>query len=665
MKKTLALALFLAATASFAQTTWTPETMIKFKRVAGTDISPDGKLVAYTIAPPVMEGDNSEFRAQVWVASTDGKSNMQFTHSDKACTNPKFSPDGKMLAFTSSRGSDGKAQIWIMQLGGGEAKVVTKSKSGVQQYDWSPDSKRLAYTSVDANSDDEDRMRKEKRDWNVIDKWKYAHLYVVNLQPNEKGEHARKRLTKGDFQVSNFDWSKDGKTIAFTHQRTPEADEWPTADISTIASDSGAMKKLVTGKGLDSGPVYSPDGQWIAYVSDGGDSHWAGIQDVYLMPAAGGNARKLSETGDRQAQLLDWSSDGKEIFYSEADHTSNRVFALPVSGGKPRVITGGTGTFSSASFSADSKSISFIHQTTENSPEVFSTLVAKWEPKKLSDANKDFPKIPMGKTEVISWKSKDGKQIEGLLTYPVNYKAGRKYPLVLNIHGGPAGVFVQSYTAAGSVYPLQTFAQQGYAVLRPNPRGSSGYGKEFRHGNVNDWGFGDYEDNQTGVDKVIEMGVAHPDSLVMCGWSYGGYMTSFTMTKTDRFKAASLGAPLTNLMSFNGTADIPGFLPSYFEGQYWDRMEIYQKHSAMFNIKNVKTPSQVIHGERDIRVPPSQGFEYYSAMKRLGVPTEMVTYPRTPHGPQEPKFIQDIGERVVDWFNKYLGKKTAATAASH
>ncbi|HMJ69270.1 MAG TPA: S9 family peptidase [Cyclobacteriaceae bacterium] len=665
MKKTLAFALFLAVTASFAQTTWTPETMIKFKRVAGTDISPDGKLVAYTIAPPVMDGDNSEFRAQVWVASTDGKSNVQFTHSDRACTNPKFSPDGKMLAFTSSRGSDGKAQVWIMQLAGGEAKVVSKSKSGVQQYDWSPDSKRIAYTSIDANSDDEDKMRKEKRDWNVIDKWKYAHLYVVNVQPNEKGEHAMKRLTKGEFQVNNFDWSKDGKTIAFTYQRTPEADEWPTSDISTIPSDSGAVNKLVTGKGLDSGPVYSPDGQWIAFVSDGGDSHWAGIQDVYVTPAAGGNAKKLSDTGDRQAQLLDWSPDGKEILYSETDHTSNRVFALPVSGGKPRVITGGAGTFGGASFSADGKTIAFIHQTTENSPEVFSTLVAKWDPKKLSDANKDFPKIAMGKTEVITWKSKDGKQIEGLLTYPVNYKSGRKYPLILNIHGGPAGVFVQNYTAAGSVYPLQTFAQQGYAVLRPNPRGSSGYGKEFRYGNVNDWGFGDYDDDQTGVDKVIEMGVAHPDSLVICGWSYGGYMTSFTVTKTDRFKAASLGAPLTNLMTFNGTADIPGFLPSYFEGQYWERMEIYQKHSAMFNIKNVKTPSQVIHGERDIRVPPSQGFEYYSAMKRLGVPSEMITYPRTPHGPQEPKFIQDIGERVVGWFNKYLGKKTTATAASY
>jgi dipeptidyl aminopeptidase/acylaminoacyl peptidase len=304
--------------------------------------------------------------------------------------------------------------------------------------------------------------------------------------------------------------------------------------------------------------------------------------------------------------------------------------------------------------------ISFVHQTTEVAPDVFvSPLLGAFAPKKLSDANKDFPKLAMGKTEVIKWKSKDGKEIEGLLTYPVNYKAGNKYPLILNIHGGPTGVFVQTFTAAGAIYPIQAFAQQGYAVLRPNPRGSSGYGKDFRFANYNDWGFGDFEDDQTGVDKVIEMGVAHPDSLVICGWSYGGYMTSFTVTKTNRFKAASVGAGVTNLMSFNGTADIPGFLPDYFGGEFWDRADVYSKHSAMFNVKNVRTPSQVIHGERDVRVPPSQGFEFYAAMKRLGVPTEMITYPRTPHGPQEPKFIQDIGERMIAWFNKNLRKKDA------
>ncbi len=642
---------------SIAQTGWTPEVMVKFKRVSNTDLSPEGKLVAYTISVPQMDGEKSEFLTHIWMASTDGKSNVQFTQGDKSCTNPKFSPDGNYLAFLSSRGSDGKTQVWIMRVGGGEAEAVTKSKTGVELFAWGPHSKRIAYTQRDADTDLEEKMKNEKKDWNIQDVWKYSHLYATFIDTNAKGAREVKRLTQGNFHVTNFDWSPDGSTIAFTHQPTPSADVWTSSDISTVSSDSSALKSLVTMKGSDKNPIYSPDGQSIAFVSDGGDPKWAGIQDVYVISSNGGNQKKLAETADRDANIFKWSADGKEIFFTETDRTSNRVFALPINGSKGRIITPGTGNYGSASFSRDGKNMAFIHQTTETAPEVFVSATLAFVPKKLSEANGSFPKLIMGKTEVIKWKSKDGKEIEGLLTYPVNYKVGRKYPLIMNIHGGPTGVFTQGFTAAGSIYPIQAFAQQGYAVLRPNPRGSTGYGKEFRFANYNDWGFGDYEDDQTGVDKVIEMGVAHADSLIICGWSYGGYMTSFTVTKTNRFKVASVGAGVTNLMSFNGTADIPSFIPDYFGGEYWDRADTYAKHSAMFNIKNVKTPSQVIHGERDPRVPPSQGFEFYVAMKRLGIPTEMITYPRTPHGPQEPKFIQDIGERMIAWFNKNLRKK--------
>ena len=663
MKRLILPFLLLVSFIASAQNAWTPSVMINIKRVGATSISPDGRLVAYTIGTPMMEGEKSEFLTHIWVASSDGRTNMQFTQGEKSCTSPRFSPDGTRLAFLSSRGTDGKAQVWIMPMNGGEAEAVTKSKSGVEQFAWSPDGKRIAFMQRDADTSDEEKMKKEKKDWNIMDQWKFSHLYAVTLEKDSKGLRKTKRLTSGEFHVTDFDWSPDGKTIAFSFQATPSVDVWPTSDISTVPSDSGAVKTLISRKGTDGGPLYSPDGQTIAFVSDGGDSRWAGTGDVYLVGAGGGQPKKLGETPDRSANMIRWSADGKQIFFAETDHTSNRVFALPVSGGKSRIITVGPGTFSGASLSSDSKSIAYVHQTTEISPDVYVSPLPAFAAKKLSDANKDFPKLAMGKTEVIRWKSKDGKEIEGLLTYPVNYKAGNKYPLILNIHGGPAGVFVQTFTAAGSVYPLQAFAQQGYAVLRTNPRGSSGYGKDFRHANINDWGFGDYDDIQTGVDKVLDMGVAHTDSLVICGWSYGGYMTSFTVTRTNRFKAASLGAPVTNLMSFVGTADIPGFIPDYFGGEFWDRQDVYAKHSAMFNIKNVKTPSQIIHGERDLRVPPEQGFQFYTAMKRLGVPTEMVTYPRTPHGPQEPKFIQDIGERIIVWFNKNLkrGKQNSGT----
>ncbi len=210
---------------------------------------------------------------------------------------------------------------------------------------------------------------------------------------------------------------------------------------------------------------------------------------------------------------------------------------------------------------------------------------------------------------------------------------------------------------------LQYFAQNGFAILRPNPRGSTGYGKEFRYANYKDWGYGDYEDVMSGVDKVIDMGIAHPDSLALMGWSYGGYMTSFIVTRTNRFKAASMGAGLPNLISMVSTTDIPDYLVAHMGSEFWDDYETYEKHSAIYRIKNVTTPTQVIHGARDLRVPFTQGQEFYVALSRRGVPTEMIVYPRTPHGPREPKFVMDVSQRIMKWFNTHLRKGVAAAAA--
>jgi dipeptidyl aminopeptidase/acylaminoacyl peptidase len=228
-------------------------------------------------------------------------------------------------------------------------------------------------------------------------------------------------------------------------------------------------------------------------------------------------------------------------------------------------------------------------------------------------------------------------------------------PLILNIHGGPAGVFQQNFLGGRGPYPLAVFSSRGYAILRANPRGSSGYGTEFRRANTKDWGGMDYQDLMTGVDHVIAMGVADPERLGVMGWSYGGYMTSWIITQTKRFKAASAGAPVTNLMSFNGTADIPSFVPDYFGGHFWENPEIYAKHSAMFNIKGASTPTLIQHGEADIRVPISQGYELYNALKAQGVPTRMIVLPRQPHGPNEPKMQLAAMQSNLEWFEKYLG----------
>jgi dipeptidyl aminopeptidase/acylaminoacyl peptidase len=267
---------------------------------------------------------------------------------------------------------------------------------------------------------------------------------------------------------------------------------------------------------------------------------------------------------------------------------------------------------------------------------------------------------------VLAWKSPDGKEVEGLLTYPVAYRAGARVPLLVIVHGGPAGVFLQSYTGAASPYTVAGFANHGFAVLRCNIRGSSGYGYDFRNANYRDWGGADYRDILSGVDAVVAKGVADPERLGIMGWSYGGFMTSWVITQTQRFKAASVGAGVTNLMSFTGTADIPSFLPDYFGGEFWadGGLDTWRAHSAMFHVAKVKTPTLIQHGEADLRVPISQGYELYNALKRQGVTTTMVVYPRQPHGLQEPKLQLDALTRNLEWFDRHVLGRSTATAES-
>ncbi|MFQ5602824.1 MAG: S9 family peptidase [bacterium] len=651
------LVTFSSVLAQESQQGWTPENMIQFNRVGATAISPNGRLIAYTVSKPIMNEEKSEYLTHIWVTSADGKMNRQFTRGEKSCSRPAFSPDGKYLAFRSTRGDKAKNQIWLLPLAGGEAWPLTAAKSGVNSYVWSPDGKRIAFTMNEPETEEQAKNKKAKRDMKVLDNdYKYAHLYTIAVEGASEKKKVQ-RLTAGEFHVVSFDWSPDGRTIAFAHQKNPKADIWPSTDIATVPTDSGTVTELVTGAGFDGTPMYSPNGKWLAYTSDGGEPKWAFARDIYVLPVRGGAAKKLATTPDRRPQMVSWSADSKHIFFRETDRTSRRVFSVALNGTAPKTLTTGAGNFTGVSISRNGKAMVFVHQRTELMPDVYVSAVSKFKPRKLSNVNPDYPKFRMGRTSVITWNSKDGREIEGLLTYPVAYDIGRAYPLVLQIHGRPAGVYTQYYTASSSVYPIQAFAQQEFAVLRVNPRGSSGYGKDFRFANYNDWGFGDFDDLMAGVNKVVGMNVAHPDSLCVMGWSYGGYMTSFIVTKSNRFKAASVGAGVTNLMSFTGTADIPSFLPDYFGGEPWDKLDTYMKHSAMFQVKGVTIPTQIIHGENDRRVPLSQGLELYNALKRQGCATEMIVYPRTAHGPREPKFIQDIGERILAWFNKQLGRK--------
>jgi dipeptidyl aminopeptidase/acylaminoacyl peptidase len=656
MKTIKLLFLFLSICLTAISQSWNPGQMIQLKRITSAIISPDGNRVAYTVSTPVMKGEKSEFLTHVWVASSNGLMNRQFTFGEKSCSNVRFSPDNKYITFTSSR--DGKAQLYLMFADGGEAEKITDQKNDIGICAWSPDCKSIAFLMQDTLTAREELDNKEKRDMKIAGQYKNSHLYLLSLQKNKEGKYPVKQLTSGDFHVTQITWSPDSKFIAFSHQQSPSPDIWSTSDISVMPAEGGNVKLLVNNSGEDRNPKYSTDGLWLAFVSDGGKPAWAGCYDVYIIPAGGGSAKKLAATFDQSPQIIDWSPDSKSIWVGESYKTSRVVYTLPADGKAPEIVTPDKGLYSNPSFSKSGDLMAYIFEDASTPPQVMVISLKDKQIQKLSSLNEDFAKMIHGRTEIIGWKSKDGKYaIEGLITWPVNFEKNKKYPLILNIHGGPAGVFSQSYTGAGSVFPLQYFAEQGYIILRPNPRGSGGYGADFRLANRNDWGFGDYDDIMAGVDKLIADNVAHPDSLCVTGWSYGGYMTSMVITKTDRFKAAMVGAGVTDLFSMSNTTDINGFLPYYFEGESWDKTDVYLKHSAMAVVKNVKTPTLVLHGENDLRVPISQGQELYGALKRMGIPTEMVIYPRTTHGPEEPKFIQDIGERIISWFNKYLKRQ--------
>ncbi len=667
----LLLSLLLATltiSPAFAQETesppvdrWTPELAMQYKAIQQTAMSPDGSLVAYVVREPVMEGEKSEYLGHIWVVSSNGEMNIQYTHGEKSAGNPAFSPDGTHLAFTSSR-TDAN-QIWVMRVRGGEAELLTDGENGVGAFKWSPDGSRIAFTMRDPDTEEEKKAKEEKRDVILVDQnYKYSHIYTVAFAENDDGDHETKRLTAGEFHVQSFDWSPDGTTIVFAHAPDPTINTGGVnVDLSTVPADSGAVSPLFTWPGADGSPLYSPDGEWIAFVSHGGSPQRIGLGDLYVIPSAGGEQRKLADTHDRSAGLLGWSSDGSNLLISESFRTTRHVFSVPLDGGAPRQLTTGDGVIGAISFDDGFASMAFTYQEPEMPVDVYVSSVNNFQRTRLTSIHEGVPRPQMGRTELIRWNSPDGLGIEGLLTYPVDYQEGRAYPLILNIHGGPAGVFNQSFTGNPSIYMIQYFAQEGYAILRPNPRGSSGYGKDFRYANYMDWGYGDYEDLMSGVDIAIEMGVAHPDSLLAMGWSYGGYMTSFLVTRTDRFQAASMGAGLPNLISMVSTTDIPDYLVAHFGGEFWDDYDTYEKHSAMYRIANVTIPTQVIHGEDDLRVPFTQGQEFYTALRRRGIPTEMVVYPRTPHGPREPKLLMDVSQRIMKWFERFLDRERPTT----
>ena len=631
----------------------TTDDVMAIRTVTDAQVSPDGQWVAYTVTRADLEQNAAD--ADIYVVSSKGGEPTRLTSHKKRDSSPRWSPDGKRIAFISER--EEKPQLFIVSPFGGEPERYTDQKGGVRSIEWSRDGKSIALVvDYEPTADDEKRV-KEKNDAIVVDSgYRFTQLAVLDVATKKL-----RVIKHADAMIADPQWSPDGREIAYTTNPTPKADDGVLSDIWVVAAEGGPARKLVENPGPDNSPRWSPDGTQIAFIA----SPRFDVRQSQLMviPAAGGTPRAVPTGFLYQPSAPTWSPDGRTLYFGSGVRTTSQIFSVPVAGGTPTQLTNIQGVLAGGTFSRDGRTIAFTQGDVQHPNEVHVATLGggSFTPVRLTDHNPQLRDIALGKSEVVTWKGSDGMEIEGILIYPVGYRQGTRVPLVAQIHGGPAGAWMQNFAG---VYGNtgHVLAGQGFGVFYPNPRGSSQYGEQFLRANIKDWGGGDYRDIQTGIDALVARGIADSTKLAQSGWSYGGYMTAWTLTQTNRFKALVVGAGLTDMFSMYSTNDIPRTIDGYFGAEPWNDVEEYRKRSAMTFIKNAKTPTLILHGQSDLRVPIGQAQELYVGLKKNNVPVQLVFYPREGHGLQEPRHQIDRMTRENAFIRRYVLGESAATA---
>jgi len=660
-----------------------PEDIVAMKRLSGAAISPDGKWAVFVRGTPILEAERSEYRNHIWLVATEGGEPFQLTNGPSGDSDAQWSPDSRRIAFVSKRSGD-KNQIYIIPIMGGEAKQLTDAKNGAGNLRWSPDGKQIAFLMQEKDSEEEEKRKKAKDDPVVVEKddFKQTHLWIIEVatmdeepellfelpekksEDNENEEDKDKkeddkdkdqkdksqRLTEGDFHVNDPQWASNGKQIAFVSAPSPKADHSMfNATIQIIDVETKEIRKLTSFDGGESTPRWSPDGKSLAFLYQTDNANPL-QKDIYLISSKGGTPTNLTSDFDRNEVAPIWSPDGELIYFETADGVKRHIYAVPKDGGQVRQITGGDGIIVGMSIANDGDKYLCYRETTTTPTNLWIGSIRTGEIKQITKLNSHMTDFVLGETQVIQWQSSDGLEIEGLLHLPVGYKESKDYPLLVIPHGGPHGAVALRFNTA-----CHYFSGEGFVVFEPNFRGSDGYGQDFAKGNYLNWGIGDYQDIMTGVDYLIEQGIVNSEKMVVGGWSYGGYMTAWIVTQTDRFEAACKGAGLSNLVSMYAQNDIPSYLELFFEDSSpYQRLETYRKHSPISYIHQAKTPTLILHGGEDKRVPVPQAEEFYAGLKSIGVDVEFVKYPREGHGIGEPRHQLDLLKRQLAWYKKYV-----------
>ena len=629
----------------------TAQQAINVRGISDLHFSPDGSRVAFVVTEPPSGTTRPR---HIWLLDVATKQVRQLTFSAKSEESPRWSPDGKTLAFTSDR--EENTQLYLLPMDGGEGIALTKGKRNVQAYSWSPDGKQIAFLAQEPTTDAEEKKTKDKDDARVADKdTKLARVWLIDVASGKE-----RQLTKDRWRVSDAEWMPDGSRLIVEATKTPESDE-NTNRIYSLSVADGALTELAAPKGPFGQLKVSPDGKLLAYIGsrvDGPSPH-----DLVTMPIVGGSVDNFTEKlMDRPVLQFQWQPGKVNAVVQDGFRTH---FVEVIAGGGSICTekrTDESGSMNPRAFDISRQGFVVFVAASASSPEELwlrtisphalvmcvgcCTIESNTE--RVSHFNDSWKEYSLAKPEMVKYKSFDGLEIEGALLKPANYKAGTRVATIVLVHGGPTGAWSDSIETWG-----QLLAGHGFAVFYPNIRGSTGYGEKFIEMNRGDWGGGDFKDVMAGVDYLIAQGIADPDKLGIGGWSYGGYMSEWAITQTKRFKAAVSGAGLANLASEFGTENGSSY-DEWFYGTPYENLDGFMKSSPVKYLKNAQTPTLILQGDADTTAPIGQSEELYRGLKHYGVEAEMVIYPREPHGLREEKHLVDRLNRIVAWYESHL-----------
>ena len=641
--------------ASAAQRRLEVDDLFALEVVGAPVISPNGEWVAYTVESVDAEEDARE--TAIWKVRRGGGDAVRMTRKGASAWAPHWSPDGRYLSFLSARDEDA-TQVWLLDRSGGEAQQLTTVKQGVSAHEWSPDGSRLVLVIRDADPNATDEEPERPRPW-VIDRLLFkddgvgylsrlrTHIYRFELASNELTQ-----LTRDDFDDSGPAWSPDGRSIAFVSNRSENPDLNYNEDIWLIRSDKPAAKnkprQLTMSLGPDRSPTWSPDGSRIAYVTmpDMEELTWYAMEYVAVVSAKGGEPTLLTQSLDRRADWPRFSPDGSSVYFNLEDQRSKHLLRAPVGGGAPERVIQGERSVEGYEIAPDGGIVALIR--TLDSPGNLFALDGSGLRALTRNNDELLSGIELASVESVSFPSRDGTDIQGFIYKPPGFSKRKRYPALLQIHGGPWAQYDH-----GFYFEAQLFAANGYVVVLTNPRGSTGRGMDFRMGIWQNWGIRDTEDILAGVDHAIELGYADPERLGVGGWSWGGILTNAAITQTDRFKAAvSVASYGLNVANYGHD-----LWHRWWErelGLPWENRGEWERLSTFNQVENIVTPTLWMCGEKDWNVPALNSEQMYQAMKRLGRETQLVIYPDQDHGISRPSFRKDLWERHLAWYSTYL-----------